>query len=125
MTENANTPQVTDRQEQMLEAQESPQSTFSTEVANKCLEVVQQFHTGERDKASAILQIQRHILRESDEDTNFVQAFGSYCEMLDNFERYNGAAGQSQMLEDTNQTHRQDVVRTERDDEEVVDQLSK
>ena len=93
MTENANAPQVTDRQEQTLEAQESPQLTFSTKVANKCLKVVQQFHAGERDKASAILQIQKHIPRESNEDANFVQAFRSYCEMLDNFKRYcNGAA---------------------------------
>jgi hypothetical protein len=89
--ENTSPKGIRDQNIQRGDREES-HSSLAPEVSQKCLEIMQEFRTGNRDKASAILEIQDAIPHESSSDSQFRAAFGSYCRMLDNFERFRESA---------------------------------
>jgi hypothetical protein len=126
MTNNVDIPQRDDTQDPRLEGGPSFSSHFGAEVAKQCLKVVQRFRAGETSKTAAILDIQKQIPRESGDNHNFVQAFGSYCKMLDNFERYRSRAGEgSQTIDDRELSPRREGVADNEEQREDVDRTSK
>lgn len=62
-------------------------------TVDKCLEIVQQFRADKISKLKATLLLQQTIPHESVEEESFVSAYGSYLNMLDNFEQYQTGAG--------------------------------
>jgi hypothetical protein len=126
MTDNADIPQRDDSQDARPEGAPSLSSHFGAEVAKQCFEVVQRFRAGETSKVAAILDIQKQIPRESGDDNKFVQAFGSYCDMLDNFERYRSRAGErSQTIDDPELSPRREGAAGNEEQQEDVDRTSK
>src|SRR5580700_3195497 len=63
--------------------QEEITLSLAPEVSQRCLEILQEFCTGKRDKPSTIIDVQKSIPHESDDDPVFRSAFRSYCRMLD------------------------------------------
>ena len=67
---------------------------LQNEVVSKCIEIVQQFRTGEVSKPKASMLLFKAIPQQLEENT-FVTAYGAYMGMLDNFERYRDGAARS------------------------------
>jgi len=63
------------------------------EVTEACLAIVQDYRAGGLSKAQATLQLHGAFPDTLDEDA-FVEAFRTYFEMLDNFDRFRDGAGQ-------------------------------
>ncbi|KAF8801435.1 hypothetical protein BYT27DRAFT_7226801 [Phlegmacium glaucopus] len=63
-------------------------SGLQTEAVNACINIVQQFRAGKVSKPKVSLLLQQAIPHKSVEEESFVSAYGSYLDMLDNFERY-------------------------------------
>ena len=71
-------------------ASEAP--NLRKEVTDKCLDIVQQFRADKVTKSRATLLLQQTIPHETLEEDSFVSAYGTYLEMLDNFEAYQRGA---------------------------------
>lgn len=61
------------------------------EVMEACLNIVQQYRTGKTTKAQTTLQLQAAFPEDTEENT-YVMAYGSYLEMLNNFNSSQRAA---------------------------------
>jgi len=72
---------------------------LQAEVISKCIEIVQQFRAGKLTKPEASILLQQSIPGENIDETTFVAAYGSYLEMLNNFEQYQ--TGNSRRADDT------------------------
>ncbi|KAF9499926.1 hypothetical protein BDN71DRAFT_1427890 [Pleurotus eryngii] len=84
MTEHENRTN-TENQGQGLLSQD--QSTLDITIAEKCLTIIQNFHGGQCDKVSALIQLQKIIPHESDESASYLVALQFYIKMLNSFEQ--------------------------------------
>jgi hypothetical protein len=58
------------------------------QTIDKCTAVVQEFRTGKVSKSRASMLLQRSIPHDDTNEDQFLSTYGSYFDMLDNFERY-------------------------------------
>jgi len=77
------------------------QETFGlqAEVISNCIEIVQQFRTGKITKPKAALLLQQAIPKNETDEDAYVSAYGSYLDMLNNFEWYR--TGNSRRVDET------------------------
>ncbi|THH07120.1 hypothetical protein EW146_g9418 [Bondarzewia mesenterica] len=61
-------------------------------LSERCFEIVQEYRTGKVTKTHAIIRLQCIISQENLTKEGFKQSFGTYLDMLDNFERQQSAA---------------------------------
>ncbi len=72
---------------QTQESNEGNEFGLEREVVKACLAVVQEYRSGEVSKPQATLQLQELFPRTM-EGPAFLEAYGSYLGMLDNFDRF-------------------------------------
>jgi hypothetical protein len=73
-------------------------SSLSTDITTKCVEVTEKFHAGTIMKVSAILALQEIILHQV--ETTYLEAFGAYLQVLNNFENIRESVICDETLED-------------------------
>ena len=64
----------------------------SAEIAKSCLELVNKFRSGEKDKTITLVEIGDLIPNGPGQDDQYVAALRSYHQLLDNYERYRDGA---------------------------------
>ena len=67
----------------------TPELTESQkQIVDKCTSIVQEFRSGEISKPKASLLLQQAIPHDDSNEESFLSVYGSYFDMLDNFEHY-------------------------------------
>jgi hypothetical protein len=71
----------------------SSHSTLSSDVSQRCTKIVEEFRLGNKDKLSAILDVQASIPHQSLDDSTLRSAMRTYLNMLESFETYRDRSG--------------------------------
>jgi len=86
-TQNDPTENIITPESQTQESNEGNDFGLEREVIDACLAVIQEYRSGEISKPQATLQLQELFPRTMEEPI-FLEAYGSYLGMLDNFDRF-------------------------------------
>jgi len=86
-SQNDATENLTAPESQMQGSNEGNEFGLEKEIIEACLAVVQEYRSGEITKPRATLQLQELFPGTMDEPA-FLEAYGSYLSMLDNFDKF-------------------------------------